>query len=649
MRVANPFTLTLTRTGASVTPEPFTPGAPRGDVLIVVPPFAATDCPSLAAHLLQACARERGFRVDVMYANLTWAGVIGESLYKAICRGAPYSELSGERLFSEAAFGLPLADPRGSAPAATEDELASEMNLSVDWQAYRDASQQASAWADDLARRIIDAGYRVVGCTVTFEQTLASIALLERIKALAPEVVTLLGGGNCQGEMAEGLASLRSRVDHIFSGESEKAFVDFLAALAQGQRPKTQIVQGSPCMNMDALPTPDFGEFFAQRQVFLPDTPLAEAELWLHCESSRGCWWGQKHPCTFCGFNGETMKFRERTPERVLRELKTLVSAHPTRKILMADNIMPHTYFRTLLPRLAEEVPGLDIYYELKANLSLAQCLALKKAGVANIQPGIESLSTPLLKRMDKGLTGPQSVRLLRYAATAGLNVSWNLLYDFPGDSPADYEETLALVPLLRHLQPPVGLHPLTIDRFSPYFMRPATYGITRLTPQQGYASVYPAHADLSKIAYHFNGEYPSGAREAPELIARLKEEVEHWREVWSSAARPLLEVRQLTEKAFFLVDRRGLEGTQEGRFLTREEAREVLMPARHPSSTTHAWALERRVAAHVDGWFVPLATAPVDLLLRLEEEAKEREAGPVTRAPGLQVLGTPPAPQGAA
>lgn len=27
-------------------------------------------------------------------------------------------------------------------------------------------------------------------------------------------------------------------------------------------------------------------------------------------EASLGCWWGEKHHCTFCGLNGTTMKFR---------------------------------------------------------------------------------------------------------------------------------------------------------------------------------------------------------------------------------------------------------------------------------------------------------------------------------------------------
>ena len=141
--------------------------------------------------------------MDVLYANLSWAALIGETDYTAICRGAPYSSLSGERLFAAAAFDLPLLG-QGSPPVPASHGHAS----SIDPSGYWGAAEQAGAWADELARRIVDAGYRVVGCTCTFEQTLASVALLRRVKSLRPEVITILGGGNCQGVMADGLADL---------------------------------------------------------------------------------------------------------------------------------------------------------------------------------------------------------------------------------------------------------------------------------------------------------------------------------------------------------------------------------------------------------------------------------------------------------
>ena len=38
-------------------------------------------------------------------------------------------------------------------------------------------------------------------------------------------------------------------------------------------------------------------------------------------EFSRGCWWGQIHPCTFCGLNGKINIYREKSPQRLLEEI----------------------------------------------------------------------------------------------------------------------------------------------------------------------------------------------------------------------------------------------------------------------------------------------------------------------------------------
>lgn len=112
-----------------------------------------------------------------------------------------------------------------------------------------------------------------------------------------------------------------------------------------------------------------------------------------------------------CHWNGLCAK----SPQRVIDDLKSMLPNHPNRLINMVDNIMPHQYFKSLLPRLADELPNVKIFYEQKSNLSLEKVIALKRSGVTLVQPGIESLSTPLLQRMRKGVTARQNINLLRY------------------------------------------------------------------------------------------------------------------------------------------------------------------------------------------------------------------------------------------
>ena len=102
---------------------------------------------------------------------------------------------------------------------------------------------------------------------------------------------------------------------------------------------------------MDALPVPDFDDYF---DLLARDPALYGATPSLLMETSRGCWWGAKSHCTFCGLNGGAMGFRSKGADRVLAELDALRSRWPLQNVSVVDNILDMKYFGTLLPRLAE-------------------------------------------------------------------------------------------------------------------------------------------------------------------------------------------------------------------------------------------------------------------------------------------------------
>lgn len=77
-----------------------------GDALILVPPFGGLDRPMLGAHVLQACAREAGFRVSIVYLNLLFAAEVGEPWGQALTH-SPSLEVMSELVFARTAFGVP--------------------------------------------------------------------------------------------------------------------------------------------------------------------------------------------------------------------------------------------------------------------------------------------------------------------------------------------------------------------------------------------------------------------------------------------------------------------------------------------------------------------------------------------------------------
>ena len=104
---------------------------------------------------------------------------------------------------------------------------------------------------------------------------------------------------------------------------------------------------------MDESPVPSFDDYFADLAE-LDRVDRVEIEFdTLSVETSRGCWWGQKSHCVFCGIDDETMQYRAHSRENTLVMLDELSRRHGVRSFRFSDYIPPHTCFQTLLPELA--------------------------------------------------------------------------------------------------------------------------------------------------------------------------------------------------------------------------------------------------------------------------------------------------------
>jgi ribosomal peptide maturation radical SAM protein 1 len=602
------------------------PFAEECDLLLVLPPYASTDKPSLGLHLLQACCSQHGLKVIVLYVNLTWAECLGNETYTAVCRSFG-SELVGERCFSFAAFGLDGFRKGSVRSQSAYKRSVRELRLPSDMD-WPHLAERAAAWCDKVSEILVRNNPLAIGCSTMFEQSCASIALLKRVKQLRPQIVTIMGGPNCEGGMANGMATIANGVDHIFSGESEKTLTDFMLQLRSGKRNTARIIYGNPCQDLDSLPCPDFTDFFRQRSAVLQISPKQSAkDCWLSYETSRGCWWGQKSQCTFCGINGTGIGYREKSADRVLGDLALLRRRHGVAKVCMLDNIMPHRYFTTLLPRLEEECHGLHVFYEQKSNLSLTKVVALKRAGINVIQPGIEALHDDLLALMKKGVTASQNIALLRYARCVDLAVNWSLLYGFPGDRASWYQDTLRILPLLRHLPPPTGVFPLSIDRFSPYFDDPERYAIRNIRPIDGYMELFPEGADVASTAYYFTAQYASESLIQRELITEIVAEVARWRRAWRSRRTPpALAVVPVQEGAYMLVDSRGGRAHPECELINEfQAALAVTGIAAAEEQQLLNWSLDRGLVFFHNGRIIPLAVAEIRVFELLQERTFNR------------------------
>lgn len=484
-------------------------------LLLISMPWQGLDTPSSALGVLGPAVRKNavGWTVDELYANLRWAEHLIRVTEGAIT-SADYQNIAGQVFHGvgDWVFTPALYDVE----TYRADEFAEFLaGRSIDSAIPVRMQRHAREFIRDLAADIAADRPDVVGFTSTFMQNVACLSLAKELKKVSPGILTVLGGSNCDGPQGPALHRNFEQVDFVISGEGERALPALLRHIAAGTSPAdvpglSWRDQGRSVANPPAtsalpfgmVPAPDYDSYFGalENSIVRHDVrPMAVME------TSRGCWWGERHQCTFCGLNGSNISFRSKAPGRIAQEVEELAERYRVLDLIMVDNILDMKYLGTAMPELAALDSDLRIHFEIKSNMSRDQLSVLREANVLYVQPGIESLSSHVLRLMDKGVSAAHNVRMLRDSEDVGLNVTWNILYGFPGETEEDYRDLLGKFASLEHLQPPTGAWRIALERFSPYFEDPGQ-GFMFRRPAEIYDFIYQVpRNDLYDLVYLFD------------------------------------------------------------------------------------------------------------------------------------------------
>jgi ribosomal peptide maturation radical SAM protein 1 len=525
-------------------------------IALINMPFTNLELPSIALTQIRAMIHERfstQVSIEVHYLNHDFAKYFGMECYEYLGRsfGSLHAGL-GDWFFRQEAFPE-LPDNTSKYLERYFPVKNQEYQKLMQWIAEK--RQGLGRFMDELVSRYDLEKVQVAGFTSMFMQNVATFAMALKIKQRNPNVITVIGGANCELPMGQVIVEQVKQIDFVFSGPALKSFPDFVQLCLDGDtttyRPIRGVFsKGAPELQSKSerigeelsINTPielDYEPFISRIEHYFPNGEVVPV---LPFETSRGCWWGERAHCTFCGLNGESMSYRAMKSELAIELINSLFRySGRARQLTAVDNILPKSYFGEVLPFL-DTPKDMELFYEIKADLSEDDMEVLAKARVKHVQPGVESLASSTLKLMKKGTTAFQNVNFLKLCAQYGVHPYWNLLVGFPGEGENVYRRYVEVMPLLVHLCPPSGAYPVRFDRFSPYHDQQKSFGLD-LSPMDFYSLVYPfTETDLSNFAYYFadrnsQAEYVFAIAK---WIGKLRAAIAQWQACWDASKRPL-------------------------------------------------------------------------------------------------------------
>ena len=373
----------------------------------------------------------------------------------------------------------------------------------------------------------------VLGCSCVFNQLYASLVVGREVAERAPGVRVVFGGAEVQGAAAGEVLRRFPWVDAVVRGRGERPFADLLtrwrAGEPLGELPGVvrrdsggRIIDGGPGCGRVAFGAPDYSEFFATLSGLGLPASLAPG---IPVEASQGCGWGQ---CDFCGTDHLVGGYRVRPAPSLGQEIRRVVATYESLHVVFTDEEMPPAVVRRALDALPDE-PWRELLVfagQGRADVRRRHLAELAAGGLRLLQLGVESFSTALLQRIQKGVTGPQNLRCLRWCLEFGVEVDYNLILGHPSYDDDALDAMTALFPRLHHLPPP-RVSEFFVNRYAPLF-RDGTLSAQGLATR-------PAELTCADLFPDVLGDFPFVAlvldrpRSTP-AGRRLEAAIEAWR-----------------------------------------------------------------------------------------------------------------------
>ncbi|RLF21885.1 MAG: B12-binding domain-containing radical SAM protein [Thermoprotei archaeon] len=293
----------------------------------------------------------------------------------------------------------------------------------------------------------------VVGLSLLTPTAPKGYLAIKRLKTILPDVPIVVGGVHPTFMYEE---ALKEGADIVVRGEGEYTMLEIvniieeeglndvalkhIPGIAFRNRYGKVIVTGlrPPIRDLDRLPWP-------ARHLLPMDKymVLGRNIRVAHVIASRGC----PYNCSFCvspRFWGNTLRLR--SPDKVADEVEYLVDKYKINHVVFADDDL--TIRRDFLPGLISEFKkrGLDVNFSCGARINHVNKEFLRylfRSGCFILYFGVESGSDKTLRRINKGFTSDQALRVFRWIKEVKGSAVASFMIGFPWETLSDMKNTI--------------------------------------------------------------------------------------------------------------------------------------------------------------------------------------------------------------
>ncbi len=360
----------------------------------------------------------------------------------------------------------------------------------------------------------------VIGLSVPFPGNLyGAFRIAQTAKRLVPTARIVLGGGYVNTELRR-LSDPRvfEFVDYITLDDGERPLLCLLEVLTGRRKPESlcrtfvrlngrvNFVNGAPEPNvrMAEMGTPTYVGLPLDRYLSILDSANPMHRLWSDGHWNKltvahGCYWKK---CTFCDVGLDYIGRYESTPDQILLDrIEALIAETGRRGFHFVDEAAPPAGLKALALGLLERGLAISWWGNIRFERSFTPdlCRLLAASGCIAVSAGLEVASDRLLRKMDKGISVDQTVRVAASFRQAGVLVHAYLMYGFPSETVEETVDSLERVRQLfaADLIQSAFWHRFVATAHSPIGLDPKAHGIKILGPLfEGFAENDLAHAD---------------------------------------------------------------------------------------------------------------------------------------------------------